>query len=367
MELATLGNTVLWAAFAIAFGFGAIAQKTHFCTMGAVADIVNMGDWSRMRMWLLAIGVAILGAAALHTSGMIDLGKSIYRTPNFTWLSYLVGGGCFGIGMVLASGCGSKTLIRIGGGNIKSLVVFIVLGLVAYMTMRGILGGFRVNVLEAAAITIPGGQDIPNLLTLIGMDPRLAFTLTVFALGGGCTVAVLRKRQFWTTDHLLGGIGSGLAIVAAWYVSGHLGFVAEHPDTLEEAFLLTNSGRMEALSFVAPQAYTLELLMLWSDTSRKLSFGISTVLGVIAGASVSAILTGSFRWEGFANFEDTANHLAGAALMGFGGVVAIGCTIGQGISGVSTLALGSIVTLLAIIGGAAAALKYQYWRIMRLA
>jgi uncharacterized membrane protein YedE/YeeE len=367
MDINALSNTVLWAAFAIAFIFGAIGQKTHFCTMGAVADIVNMGDWSRMRMWLLAIGIAILGAAALHASGTIDLGKSIYRGPSFTWLSYIVGGICFGVGMVLASGCGSKTLIRIGGGNIKSLVVFIVLGLVAYMTMRGVFGGLRVNVLDAAAITIPGGQDIPNLLSLIGMEPKTAFALTVFALGGGCTVAALGKKDFWTADNLIGGIGSGLAIVAAWYVSGHLGFLAEHPDTLEEAFLTTNSGRMEALSFVAPQAYTLELLMLWSDTSRKLSFGIAAVLGVIGGASLSAILTGSFRWEGFANVEDTANHLAGAALMGFGGVVAMGCTIGQGISGVSTLALGSIVTLLAIIAGATAALKYQYWRIMRSA
>jgi uncharacterized membrane protein YedE/YeeE len=365
MELSSLSNTVLWSIFTIAFVFGAIGQKTHFCTMGAVADIVNMGDWSRMRMWLLAIGVAILGAAALHANGTIDLGKSIYRGASFTWLSYLVGGASFGVGMVFASGCGSKTLIRIGGGNIKSLVVFIVLGLVAYMTMRGILGGLRVNVLETAAITIPGGQDIPNLLTLIGMEAKTAFALTVFSLGGGCTVAALYKKEFWTADMLIGGIGSGLAIVAAWYVSGHLGFLAEHPDTLEEAFLTTNSGRMEALSFVAPQAYTLELLMLWSDTSRKLSFGIAAVLGVIAGASLSAILTRSFRWEGFANVEDTANHLIGAALMGFGGVVAMGCTIGQGISGVSTLALGSIVTLLAIIAGATAALKYQYWRIMR--
>ena len=98
MEAAVSSNTILWLAFAVAFMFGAIAQKTHFCTMGAVADIVNMGDWSRMRMWLLAIGVAILGSAALHAAGLIDLGKSIYRTPNFTWLSYLVGGACFGVG-----------------------------------------------------------------------------------------------------------------------------------------------------------------------------------------------------------------------------------------------------------------------------
>jgi uncharacterized membrane protein YedE/YeeE len=365
METAVASSTVLWLAFAVAFVFGVIGQKTHFCTMGAVSDIVNMGDWSRMRMWLLAIGVAILGAGALHASGQIDLGKSIYRTPNFTWLSYIVGGTTFGVGMVLASGCGSKTLIRIGGGNLKSLVVFVILGLVAYMTMRGVFGVFRVNVLEKAVITLPGGQDIPALLSAAGMDPRTALLLSVFAIGGGLTVASLAKRDFWTLDNLLGGLGIGLTVVAAWYVSGHVGYLAEHPETLEEAFLTTNSGRMESLSFVAPQAYTLELLMLWSDTSRTMTFGIASALGVIAGSCAWALLSRSFRWEGFASIEDTASHLLGAALMGFGGIVAMGCTIGQGISGFSTLALGSIITFLAIVAGAAAMLKFQYWRLMR--
>jgi uncharacterized membrane protein YedE/YeeE len=365
METAAISTTVLWLAFALAFFFGAIGQKTHFCTMGAVSDIVNMGDWSRMRMWLLAIGVAILGASALHGAGLIDLGKSIYRTPNFNWLSCLVGGATFGIGMVLASGCGSKTLIRIGGGNLKSVVVFIVLGLVAYMTMRGIFGVFRVNVLEKSTIVFPGGQDIPALLSAAGMDPKAAFLLAVLAIGGGLTAFCLLKRDFWSVDNLLGGFGIGLTVVAAWYVSGHVGYLAEHPDTLEEAFLTTNSGRMESLTFVAAQAYTLELLMLWSDTSRTMTFAIATVLGVIAGSAAWAFVTGKFRWEGFASVEDTASHLLGAALMGFGGVVGMGCTVGQGISGFSTLALASIVTFLAIVAGAAATIKFQYWRLMR--
>ena len=358
---------VLWLAFLIAFAFGAIAQRTHFCTMGAVSDIVNMGDWRRMRMWLLAIGVAVLGSAALHAAGLIDLGKSIYRTPNFTWLSYLFGGFCFGTGMVLAGGCGVKTLVRIGAGNLKALVVFIVLGLVAYMSMRGILGVFRVGVLEKASLNLPGGQDIPALLSSAGLAPQIAFRLPVILIGGGLTAFCLLRRDFWTPDNLLGGVGTGLAVVAAWYVSGHIAYLAEHPDTLEEAFLATNSGRMESLSFVAPQAYALELLMLWSDRSRTLTFGIATVLGVIAGSAFSAGLSGKFRWEGFSSLEDTASHLIGAALMGFGGVVALGCTVGQGISGISTLALGSFMTFLAIVTGAAVMLKFQYWRLMRQA
>jgi len=233
------------------------------------------------------------------------------------------------------------------------------------MTMRGVFGVFRVNVLEKAVITFTGGQDIPALLVALGMEAKTAFLLAVIVIGGGLTAFSLLKRDFWTFDNLLAGFGIGLAVVAAWYVSGHLGYLAEHPDTLEEAFIATNSGRMEALSFVAPQAYTLELLMLWSDTSRTVTFAIATALGVIAGSFAWSIVTSSFRWEGFAGIEDTANHLLGAALMGFGGVVAMGCTVGQGISGFSTLALGSIVTFLAIVAGAAATLKFQYWRMMR--
>lgn len=365
MEAAVSTTSLLWLAFGLAFAFGAIAGKTHFCTMGAVADIVNIGDWNRMRMWLLAIGVAVLGTAALHGSGLIDLNKSIYRNANFTWLSYLVGGGLFGVGMVLASGCGSKTLIRIGGGNLKSLVVFVVLGLTAYMTMRGVLAIFRVNILEKAAIALPGGQDLPAMLAAVGVAPSTALGIAALSVGGGLIAFSLSSRDFLTRDNLLGGIGVGLAVIAAWYLSGHLGYVPEDPNTLEEGFLATNSGRMEALSFVSPQAYALELLMLWSDSSRKLTFGIATAFGVVAGSASWALASGNFRWEGFRDAADTGRHLVGAALMGFGGVTAMGCTIGQGISGFSTLALGSILSFLAIVVGAAATLKFEYWRLMR--
>ena len=365
METAASPNTILWLAFALGVVFGAVGNRTHFCTMGAVSDIVNMGEWSRMRMWLLAIAVAIFGSAALHASGQIDLGKSIYRTPNFIWLSCLVGGLCFGVGMVLASGCAGKTLIRIGGGNLKSVIVFLVMGIVAYMTMRGVLGVFRVNVLERVSIHLPGGQDLPALLSGSGISPETSLTVCVLLIGGGLLAFVFARRDFFNFDNLLGGIVTGLVVVGGWYVSGHLGYLAEDPNTLQEAFVATNSGRMESFTFVAPQAYTLELLMLWSDSSRKMSFAIAGTFGVIAGSMAYALLSRSFRWEGFRDVEDTANHLLGAALMGFGGVVATGCTIGQGLTGFSTLAAGSMLAFASFIAGATAALKYQYWRVMR--
>ncbi len=358
-------TAILLLAFGLGAAFGAISQKTHFCTMGAIADIVNMEDWSRMRMWLLAIAVAILGSAVLHAAGIVDLGKSVYRTPTLTWPSHLVGGLLFGICMVLASGCGARTLTRIGAGNLKSLVVFLVLGLTAYMTMRGILGVLRVNTLDQVAATLPGGQDLPALLAGAGLAPGMALAVSALAIGGGLLAFCLLRRDFLTLDNLLGGIAVGAIVIGGWYVSGHLGYLAEDPDTLQEAFLATSSGRMESLTFVAPQAYTLELLMLWSDSSRKLSFGVALALGVVAGSTAWALVTRQFRWEGFRDVADLVRHLAGGALMGFGGVTAMGCTIGQGITGVSTLALGSFITLLAIATGAAATLKYEYWRLMR--
>src|SRR5436190_17748725 len=145
IDLKSLSTLVLWATFGLAVLFGAIAQRTHFCTMGAIADIVNMGDWTRMRMWVMAIGVAMIGFNGMVALGWIDAGNSLYGGPRVMWLSALVGGAMFGFGMVLASGCGNKTLVRIGGGNLKSLVVFIVLGVSTFATLKGITAVARVT------------------------------------------------------------------------------------------------------------------------------------------------------------------------------------------------------------------------------
>jgi hypothetical protein len=164
----------------------------------------------------------------------------------------------------------------------------------------------------------------------------------------------------------LGGAGTGAVVVALWWVSGRLGYVPEHPVTLEPTFLGTSSRRMEALSMVAPVGYALDWLLYFSDTSKVLTTGIVSVFGVLLGSAAVALWTGSFRWEGFGNVEDMANHLVGAALMGVGGVTAMGCTVGQGLSGISTLALGSVLALAAIVAGGVAALRYQGWRLDRM-
>lgn len=363
-ELPGLVAQVLWTAFALGAAFGAIAQRTRFCTMGAVADIVNMGDWTRMRMWLLAIAVAIVGFNAMVAAGWVQAGQSLYAGTRLPWLSAVCGGLMFGFGMVLASGCGSKTLVRMGGGSLKSLVVFLVLGLAAYATLRGITAVVRVATVDTVAWTLPAGQDLPSLLAHAGWGPVRGLAAVV---GGGLGLLLaafaLARPAGRSPEVLLGGLGTGLVIVLVWWVSGRMGHLLEHPLTLEEVFLATNSRRMESLSFVAPVAYTLDWWMLFSDTSRVLTIGIVSVLGVVAGSAVVALATRRFRWEGFGGTEDVANHLLGASLMGVGGVTALGCTVGQGLSGVSTLSLGSFIALAAIIGGALLALRYQTWRL----
>jgi uncharacterized protein len=367
-----LGNLVALGGFALAFIFGAVANRTNFCTMGAVSDVVNMGSWARMRMWLLAIAVAILGTHALQLAGMIDLTKSFYVRPNVTWLSYILGGFLFGVGMTLGSGCGSKTLVRLGAGSLKSLIVFIFLGIAAYMTLKGLFAIWRVNWIDPVATDLSTRnvprQDLPTLIAaLTGASLPTVEMIVAIVVAGAFLVFVFKDRTFRASfDHILGGTVVGLVVVGGWYVTGHLGF-AENPETLEDTFFGTNSRTIESLSFTAPVGYVLELLMLWSDKSLTVTFGIAATLGIIAGSFAYAIASRTFRWEGFAGAEDTANHVVGGLLMGFGGVTALGCTVGQGLTGFSTLALGSILAFLAIVAGAALTMKFQYWRMTRKA
>jgi uncharacterized membrane protein YedE/YeeE len=338
--------------------------------MGAVTDVVNFGDWRRMRMWLLAIAVAIAGSAALQSAGLVDLSKSIYTGAQVPWVSHLVGGLMFGFGMTLASGCGSKTLIRAGAGNLKSLVVLTFLAIAAYMTLKGAFAPLRAYGLDPirADFAAWGAKtsDLPALAMAAGVGTAVKTWLPML-VALAIAIYVFADREFRTTRELIvGGLVVGAVIVGGWYVSGHIGWVPEDPQTLEERFVATNSGRLESYSFVSPTAYLLELLVLWTDQTRILTFGIAGVLGMLAGSFAMSIKTRSFRWEGFASVEDVANHIVGGVLMGFGGVTALGCTIGQGLTGVSTLAVGSILTLGSIVGGCVIAVRYQMWRIERM-
>src|SRR4029077_5458405 len=218
---------------------------------------------------------------------------------------------------------------------------------------------------DLAALHVPR-QDLPTVIaSWAGASLPTVELVVALAVGLVLLFFVFKDRDFRTSfDHILGGTVVGLVVVGGWYVTGHLGF-AENPATLEDTFFGTNSHTIESLSFTAPVGYVLELLMLWSDKSLTITFGIAATLGIIAGSFAYAVASRTFRWEGLAGAEDTANHVVGGLLMGFGGVTALGCTIGQGLTGFSTLALGSILAFLAIVAGSALTMKFQYWRMAR--
>lgn len=345
-RVATLG-------FLIGVLFGAVAHKTNFCTMGAVSDWVNIGSKDRFRAWLLAIGIAILGAQLLHARGVIDLGQAMYLAPNFGWLGHIVGGLLFGIGMTLASGCGQRTLVRVGGGNLKSLVVMLLLGLTAYMTMRGVLALVRVNVTEVTYISLTdmgiGNQGIGTIIaTITGIDNTAVLnSIVTILLGGGLVAFSFAARSFRRSfDNILAGVVIGLIVPAGWYVTGVIGF-----DDFEPV-------RFESYTFVGPIGESLMYLLTF--TGSTINFGVAAVFGVIAGSFIYAVATRKFVIETFTDKNDMLRHIVGAMAMGFGGVLALGCTIGQGITGMSTLALGSLLTLMSIVFGSALTMKVEY-------
>lgn len=369
---ATPITAVLGGGLAIGIAFGAIAHRTNFCTMGAVSDVVNMGHWGRMRMWLLAIAVAMAGASALQLAGLVELDKSVYQRATLNWLSLLVGGALFGVGMSLAGGCANKNLVRLGGGSVRSLVVLVFVAISAYMTLKGLFGLWRVRLLDPVSIDLAGlGLKDQGLAGLFARATGLNIAQALGVTTAGVVLVLLgfalKDRRFrHNAAQLIGGVLLGALVVVAWWLSGHVGH-GEDPQTLETVYFATNTRTIESISFVAPLAYGLELLMLWTDASLHLSFGIVMAGGVVLGALASALRTGSFRWEGFASLADLRNQIVGGVLMGFGGVTATGCTVGQGLSGVSTLAIGSLLAIAAILAGSVGTLKFIAWREERAA
>ena len=339
--------------FLAATAFGAISSRTNFCTMGAVSDWVNMGSLTRLRVWLMAMGIALVLTQTMQGLGLIDLKNSIYLTTNFTWLGHILGGFLFGIGMTIGSGCGQRTLVRLGGGNLKSLVLLLVLAITAYATLRGLLALPRLEINDSTVIdlaqnNIPS-QGLPDLIGgWIAVSPDLVALFLTALFGGFALIFALSDRQIRSRfDNLLAGIGIGLLIAGAWYITGVLG--QDDFDPLP----------LEGFSFIAPVGNTLTYVMTY--TGSTINFGISVVVGLIFGSFLYSLLSGTFRVESFNDKADLMMHLSGGVLMGFGGVLSLGCTIGQGLTGLSTLALGSFISVLFIILGCVFTLKMQYY------
>jgi uncharacterized membrane protein YedE/YeeE len=281
---------------------------------------------------------------------LIDINKSIYLTSNLGWLGAIIGGGMFGFGMTLAGGCGSKTLVRLGAGNLKSLIVAIVLGIVAYMTLRGLFALVRVQIEAVTNIELKThGLDNQNVGevagVLLGLPTDTARIAAAAVLAAVLLIFCFKDEAFRrSATNIVAGIIIGLSAVAGWVVTGILGADEFNPVPLA------------SITFVAPVAETLQYLMTF--TGSTINFGIAVVVGVIAGSFLMAVGTRTFQIESFADRGDLLRHLTGAALMGAGGVLALGCTIGQGITGMSTLALGSVIAWLSILAGGYLGIKH---------
>jgi uncharacterized membrane protein YedE/YeeE len=330
--------------FAIGAAFGVITHRTNFCTMGALVDATTFGDWRRFRAWMLAVGVAILGTASLGAIGVVDLARSMYLAPTLTWAGHLLGGLMFGVGMVLAGGCASKNLSRAGSGDLRALLTLVVLGIAAFITIGGILAPARLALDAATVIDLKryGLSTQAMGLVLAPLLPRGAAADLILAvlMGAGLVAWTLGSAAFRASPmHVASGVGVGLCVVAGWALTG-----------LADDEFAARPMPPISLTFVRPTGDALEWLQRYTAGPIP-GFGVATVFGALAGAAVSAWSSGRFRLTTFAGAADTRRSLLGAILMGVGGVLALGCTVGQAITGLSTLAVGSVLTFAAILAG----------------
>ena len=352
-EFTNVHYVALWG-FGIAAVFGFVANMTHFCVMGAISDVIHMGSKGRLGAWLLAMAIAVIGTQALQLGGVIEVGESRYLSPNFMWFSYIVGGFLFGTGMTLAAGCGQRNLVRFGAGNLKAFVVLLVMGITAYMTLRGLLGVVRVNLIDPVSVDLSehglASQSMVSALQAwVGADNTDVIRGLLTALiGGGLFAYALKQRALRESmDNVLAGVVIGACVIAGWYATGSLGVDDFDPVPVE------------SMSFISSMGATVNYLM--SFTGATINFGIALIFGMIAGSFVYAIISGNFRVETFSNRSEMVNHLVGGALMGFGGVLSLGCTIGQGVTGISSLAMGSVLVTLSIVFGSALTMKIEYY------
>lgn len=327
---------------------GAVARGARFCTFGAVEDAVLAGNLTRMRSWGLAIAVAVLLVQIMHVAGIARIGESFHLAASFGWLGAVVGGLLFGVGMALVGTCGYGTLIRLGGGDLKSFIVLILMGLTAFMTARGLTGIVRESFIESLNIDLSafGGQGVPQVLGgLTGLDAAVLWLPTAIMLAAVLAVWCFRDAEFRRSRRdILAALAIGLAVAAGYGATGVLG---NDPFELQ---------RVESISYVLPPGETIIYLLTFSGAT--IDFGIGVVLGTAAGAFIVAAIRGELRLEAFDDAREMRRHLLGAFLMGFGGVTALGCTVGQGISGMATLSLGAPLALISILIGATFGLFY---------
>ena len=336
-------NIVVYAGLLIGLAYGAVGLLSGFCLMSSLRGWWAQGDGRLIRSYALARGLAIAVTQLLAAGGTVDLGKSIYLQPSFSTPLMFFGGLLFGYGMVLSNGCGSRALVLLCRGNLRSFVVVIVLGISAEMTLKGLIAPARIAMLQASQAA-PKIISLPALLSTSGIGETFARTLASSVISGALIIFAFAHGPFRRSWGQAGaGITVGLLVAAGWVATGYLGADDFNPTPVT------------SLTFIAPIAEALQYAML--STGSTLNFGIATVGGVFAGSLATALLTGRFHWEGYQSPRHMLRSAGGAALMGAGGVMAFGCSIGQGLTGLSTLALASFVAVAGILLGTAAGLR----------
>ncbi len=331
---------VLWGGFIIGLVFGAVGQRLEFCLSGGLTEWWREGKPRRAAAFLLALAVAVAGTQALMHLGLVDLGDSIYLRRGFSWLLVPLGGVLFGYGMILARGCGSRALVLLTDGNVRSLVVLLSLGISAAAALTGLLANRRLVLTEATTLApdLPS-PTLPGVLESWGVGGTVAVVvpgvLIVAALAGVALFRMDLRRYPWQAA---GAVIIGCLPVAGWWVTGHLG--ADDFDPV----------RLESLTFVAPVGDSIQYLML--STALQAGFGVTVVGGVLLGSLGLSTATRSFELRGFRNAAEVLHAAGGGVLMGLGGALALGCSIGQGLTGAATLALSSFLALAGILAGA---------------
>jgi uncharacterized protein len=325
--------------FALGGAVGFFVRRAKLCSFGAIEDALIGGDGRRLRVFGLSLGLAILGTQSLVLTGILDPQATSYVPPALPLIAILIGSIVFGIGMAMVGTCGFGSLVRLGAGDLRSLVVVLILGAAAYATLRGLLAGVRIGILENFALAMPDGtaSDIAALTSRgIGIDIRIV--LTTIAGAGLCWLALSDRRLLRAPRLLTAGVVLGLATVAGWAVTTLLG------DDFDSAL------RPQSLTFVSTVGKALFAGLL--NVTAFADFGVMSVFGVVTGSCLAAWHAAELRWEAFDDDHEMRRHLAGAVLMGIGGILAGGCTIGQGITAGSMLALSWPIAVGGMIVGA---------------
>ena len=335
-------NIVVGAGLVIGLVYGIVGLLSGFCLLSSLRGWWAEGDTRLVRAFALALAVALIATQGLAAYGAVDLTKSVYLQPSFSVPLMFVGGLMFGYGMVLANGCGSRALVLLGRGNLRSFVVVIVLGITAQMTLRGLIAPIRVPLLQST-LTRPAHLSLPELLPVIG-GGIAAHLVVALAISAALVIFAFSHEPFRRAyGQVVAGIAVGLLVTAGWFATGYLG---------ADDF---NPAAVTSLTFIAPVVDTVQYVML--STGLTLSFGIAMVFGVFAGSLLTALATRRFYLEGFVSPQHMLRSVAGAVLMGTGGAMALGCSIGQGLTGISTLAISSFVAVAGILSGTAAGLR----------